>query len=257
MLMKNAKLQNHRIDLVSSEDALNFCLDRIKNGQNTHVVTINPEMIVSTKANRRFSNIINNADLNIADGVGIKIALKMKTIDIQNIRGVDFSRKLLEIASNNNLKVALLGAKEEVILKAVENIKTWFPNINIVYSRNGYFDNVDEVKNDIINSEPNILLVALGSPNQEYFISEILPSLNSCTAVGVGGSFDVYSGLTIEAPEIYRKMGLEWLYRTISDPKRFKRIFPTLPIFLIDSIIESIREKFFIYEWCYWICKKS
>ena len=81
MLMKNAKLQNHRIDLVSSEDALNFCLDRIKNGQNTHVVTINPEMIVSTKANRRFSNIINNADLNIADGVGIKIALKMKTID--------------------------------------------------------------------------------------------------------------------------------------------------------------------------------
>ena len=257
MLMKNAKLQNHRIDLINSEDALNFCLDRIKNGQNTHVVTINPEMIVSTKANRRFSNIINNADLNIADGVGIKIALKMKTIDIQNIRGVDFSRKLLEIASNNNLKVALLGAKEEVILKAVENIKTWYPDINIVYSRNGYFDNVDEVKNDIINSEPNILLVALGSPNQEYFISEILPSLNSCTAVGVGGSFDVYSGLTIEAPEIYRKMGLEWLYRTISDPKRFKRIFPTLPIFLIDSIIESIREKFFIYEWCYWICKKS
>lgn len=248
MLMKNAKLQNHRIDLINSEEALNFCLDRIKNGQNTHVVTINPEMIVNTKANRRFSNIINNADLNIADGVGIKIALKMKTIDIQNIRGVDFSRKLLEIASNNNLKVALLGAKEEVILKAVENIKTWFPNINIVYSRNGYFDNVDEIKNEIINSEPNILLVALGSPNQEYFISEILPSLNSCTAVGVGGSFDVYSGLTIEAPEIYRKMGLEWLYRTISDPKRFKRIFPTLPIFLIDSIIESIREKFFIYE---------
>ena len=252
--MKNAKLQNHRIDLVNFEEAISFCLDRIKNGQNTHVVTVNPEMIVNTKKNRRFSNIINNADLNIADGVGIKIALKMKTIDIQNIRGVDFAKKMLEIASQNNLRVALLGAMEEVISRAIENIKTWYPDINIVYSRNGYFDNSEEIKNDIISANPNILLVALGSPKQEFFISEILPSLNSCTAVGVGGSFDVYSGLTVEAPEIYRKMGLEWLYRTASDPKRFKRIFPTLPIFLINSIIESIREKFFIYEWCNWIC---
>ena len=245
--MKNAYIQKQRIDLVNFDEAIEFCFNRIQNGENTHVVTLNPEMVVNAKKDIRFSNIINNSDLNIPDGIGIKIALKMKTIDIKNIRGVDFSKKLLEVASLKGLRVALLGAKEEVISSAINNIKTWYPDINIVYSQNGYFKDKEKIKKDIINANPNILLVALGSPFQEYFISEILPSLKACVAVGVGGSFDVYSGFTVEAPEIYQKLGLEWLYRTISDPKRFKRIFPTLPIFLINSIIEAIREKFFIY----------
>ena len=171
--MKNAKIQKQRIDLVNFEEALNFCIDRINAHQNTHVITLNPEMVVNSKKNIRFSNIINNADLNIPDGVGIKIALKMKTIDIQNIRGVDFSKKLLEIASQKGFRVALLGAKEEVLNSAIKNIKEWYPEINIVYSHNGYFDNIDAIKKDIIQAQPNILLVALGSPSQEFFISEI------------------------------------------------------------------------------------
>ena len=150
---------------------------------------------------------------------------------------------MLNIASERGYKVALIGAKEEGLQAAIKKLKEEFPSLNIVYSRNGYFDDDTQIKEDIINAQPNILLVALGAPKQEFFIKSILNKLNSCTAIGVGGSFDVYSGLTKEAPKIWQKLGLEWLYRTLSDPKRFKRIFPTLPLFLIKCIMEKTDNK--------------
>ena len=85
--------------------------------------------------------------------------------------------------------------------------------------------------------------MGLGSPKQEEIIVKLKNKLKSCVLIGVGGSFDVFSGLTKEAPVIYRKMGIEWLYRTILQPERFKRIFPTLPLFLIKCIIETTFKK--------------
>ena len=88
-------------------------------------------------------------------------------------------------------------------------------------------------------ARPQILLVGLGSPFQEEFIVKLKQKLDGCVMVGVGGSFDVFSGIVEEAPIIYRKLGLEWLYRTLKQPERFKRIFPLLPMFLIKCIINS------------------
>ena len=242
MSMK-AFVLNCPIDLCNLEEASNKANDAIQNNINFQIITINPEMIMNAQKNEHFFNILSNSDLNIADGVGVKIALKLKKINQNQIRGVDFSRELIKLASQNNYRVAFLGAKEEVIQKAKENFLKKYPNLNFVYTRNGYFDNENEIIEEIKSANPQILLVGLGSPKQEEIITKLKSVLQGCTMVGVGGSFDVFSGIVKESPMIYRKLGLEWLYRTILQPERFKRIFPVLPIFLIKCIIESIQKK--------------
>ena len=238
-----AKILNCKIDLIDEQNALNEAKKALMENRNFHIITINPEMIMNSEKNPDFKELINNSDLNIPDGVGVKIALKIKSINQNQIRGVDFSRKLIELASKDNLRLGFLGAKEEVIQKAKENFLKKYPNLNFVYTRNGYFKNDDEIINEIAEKNPQILLVGLGSPKQEEIIVKLKNKLKSCVLIGVGGSFDVFSGLTKEAPVIYRKMGIEWLYRTILQPERFKRIFPTLPLFLIKCIIETTFKK--------------
>lgn len=151
----------------------------------------------------------------------------------------------MNVASKNGYRVAFFGAKEEVIKKAKENILKTYPELNFVYMRNGYFDfeKRQEVYEELKQVNPQILLVGLGSPKQEMIIKELKEVLDGCTMVGVGGSFDVFSGIVKESPEIFRKLGLEWFYRTIKEPKRLKRIFPTLPIFLIKCIIDNVKKK--------------
>ena len=229
---------NCRVDCVNSLQALEMAHKAIIEKRNFHIITINPEMIMNAQKAPEFLNIINNSDLNIMDGVGVRIALKLQKINQEQIRGVDFSRNLVELASKENLKIGFIGAKEEVIQKTKENFIKKYPNLNVVYLRNGYFKNDDEIIEEIVKSAPQILLVGLGSPKQEEFIVKLKQKLKGCVFVGVGGSFDVFSGLTKESPVIFQKLGLEWLYRTLKEPKRLKRIFPTLPIFLIKCIIK-------------------
>ncbi len=242
-MIKNTTVLNCRVDLVDEKEAIELVQKSIEEKNNLHIITINPEMIMNAQKNLSFLNIVNSSDLNITDGVGVKMALKLQNINQNQIRGVDFSRKLINLASKNSYRIAFLGAKEEIIQKTKENFLKQYPNLNIVYLRNGYFKNDEEIIKEIIDASPQILLVGLGSPKQEEIISKLKNNLTGCTMVGVGGSFDVFSGIVKESPEIYRKLGIEWLYRTIKQPERFKRIFPTLPIFLIKCIINTVKKK--------------
>ena len=226
-----------RIDNLSFEEGINAAMDLVRSDKVSQVITINPEMINYAIKNEEFSKIVQNAEMVIPDGIGVKIALKLNGFGVKRLPGIDFAYRLMQECAKSNLPVAIIGAKEEVIKKAIDNLREKIENLNIVYYRNGYFNNDEEVYNELIEKSPRLILVAMGSPRQEEFINTAKKYLPPCLMVGIGGSLDVWSGMVKRAPAIYQKLGLEWLYRTITQPERFKRIFPTLPLFLIKAII--------------------
>ena len=241
---KIKKLLGYKIDLFNEAEALNYANSLIDSAKSSHIVTINPEIMEYANKHEDFVKILDEAELVIPDGIGIKIGFKIKGIDVQRLTGIGFAHCLLENAQKNNIPVALVGAKPHVIEKAYENLKQEMPELNIVYKHDGYFkDCKQEVIDGIKNSSPKLLLVALGAPMQEEFIYELKSILPSTLMIGIGGSFDVWAGEVQRAPELWQKLGLEWLYRTIKQPERFKRIFPTLPIFVYNVIIEKITKK--------------
>lgn len=241
-MTKRVYLQGFPVDILTYNQALECAKSAIDNGENMQVVTINPEMVELAKKDKDFANVLKHSELVVADGVGIKIALKLKGVNQERIGGVDYSRSLIEMCARNNLRLALLGAKEEVINTVCQKLKCEFENLNIVFSHNGYFNDENAILNEIKKARPQVLLCALGAPKQEFIIYRLKEMLQGCTMVGVGGSFDVFAGCVQRAPIMWQKLGLEWLYRTIKQPERFRRIFPTLPIFLFESIIDSIKK---------------
>ena len=241
--MKREKIQGYCVDLINFQDAVCHLESCIEKKESIHVVTINPEIIEQAQKNSELSEVIKNAEFIVADGMGIKLALKFKGINQERIPGVDLARELINICEKNNYKVAMIGAKEEVIQKAVSNIKDENKNINISYYRNGYFNSEDEeeIIRNITNSTPQLVLVALGAPKQEFFINKCKKTYPNTVYIGVGGSFDVWAKTVERAPEFYRKIGCEWVYRTMKQPERIKRIYKTLPVFVFKAIIEAIK----------------
>ena len=231
MERKLVKLQGFNIDTFTFDEALQYA----EKGQ---VVTINPEMILSAKSNPDFAEIINSAELVIPDGIGVQLGLKILGHNVRRIAGIEFGRKLIDKFASQ--PTAFVGAKPEIIQKAVENLKKEVPNLDAVYVQDGYFKDDDRVLDELTAANPKLVLVALGSPKQEIFISKAKNLLPNALFIGLGGSFDVWSGVVERAPEIWQKLGLEWLYRTVKEPKRFKRIFPTLPLF----VLKVFKEKF-------------
>ncbi|CDE44823.1 glycosyl transferase WecB/TagA/CpsF family [Clostridium sp. CAG:768] len=235
MERKIVKLQGLNIDSFTFDEAIEYA-----NNISGQVVTINPEMISNAVKDTDFAEIINNADLVIPDGIGVEIGLKILGYNVKRIAGIEFSHRMIEECAKNNQSVALIGAKPEIVKKAKENLVKEFPSLYITYIHDGYFNEDDSILAELKIRQPRLVLCALGSPKQEEFILKAKSILPEALFVGVGGSFDVWSGEVKRAPEIYQKLGLEWLYRTIMEPKRFKRIFPTLPLF----VLKVLRERF-------------
>lgn len=225
------------VDLVSFNEALERVKDFLKQKKPAHIVTINPEMIMFAQKNEEFKEILNEANLLVADGVGITLALKILGVSQQRIPGIDFSRKLLEYCAQENLKVALVGSKEGVAERAKENLCDEIEGLDIVFCHNGYFCDDNHILKKLEDCSVDLLLLGLGSPRQEKLIYNYKKLLKSTIMIGVGGSFDVLAGKIKRAPKIFQKLGLEWFYRLITDPSRFNRMFPTLPLFLFKVIL--------------------
>lgn len=229
----SVELLGYSIDDYSFDEAVLKAKELIDSDKVSQVITINPEMFQTADSDSSFANIVREAEMVIPDGIGIKIGLKLTGKNVARIPGIDFAKKLLKEAALSNIPVAIIGSKEEVITKAIENLQNEISGLNIVYYHNGYFDNDEEIYSELRNHSPKLILIAMGSPRQEKFIYEAKKKLNPALMVGIGGSLDVWSGYVKRAPKIYQILGLEWLYRTVTQPSRFKRIFPTLPLFLI------------------------
>lgn len=227
------KIQGFDVDSFTFEQAVDWAYS--KHGQ---IVTINPEMISAAQKNSDFAEIINSAELVVADGIGVEIGLKILGYKVKRIAGIDLGKALVEKFTASGKSVAMIGAKPGVVDSAIDNLSKEYQNLNVVYSHDGYFDNDEDIIESVISANPDLILVALGSPKQEFFIHNLKEKLPNSTLIGLGGSFDVWAGVVERAPIIYQKLGLEWLYRTLKEPKRFKRIFPTLPLFVLKVLKE-------------------
>ena len=243
MTNKRACLFGMPIDITTMQEAKEKLLNANKPMQ---VVTINPEMLTLAHQKKELSELIKNADMVIPDGIGVVIGLKMIGVKTNRIPGIELSYELLKEANNSGLKVALIGATEETIQATKKELLKELPNLNIVYIRNGFFDNCEEeeIINDLGKVQPDILLAGLGFPKQEIFLESFKNISKKAIMVGVGGSFDVWAKKVKRAPQIFQKLNLEWFYRLLCQPSRFKRMFPTIPLFLIKvALNHSINRK--------------
>lgn len=229
------KILGFNVDKFTFEEAVDYAASH--SGQ---IVTINPEMISTAQSNSEFAKIINDAELTVPDGIGVQMGLKVLGHNVSRIAGIELGKALIIKFSKENKSIAMVGAKSEVIELAAKNLQNEISNLNIVYKHDGYFQNQNEIIEKLVLAKPDLILVALGSPKQEFFINSLKNQLPNSVMIGLGGSFDVWAGVVTRAPLIYQKLGLEWLYRTIKEPKRFKRIFPTLPLFMLKVFKERL-----------------
>ncbi len=245
MERKTHKVLGYNVDLLTFNEAVEFVFDKIEKNEGMQIVTINPEMIEAAKKNPAFSNVIADAELVVPDSSGIELALRLKGIKQQRVPGIDLAKEIIKLCNNLNYPIALIGAKEEVIQAAQKNLKSEFEKLNICYARNGYFSNSEEdiIIDNLVKEQPKFVLIALGAPKQELFIKKCREKFPNAIYIGVGGSFDVWSGKVERAPEFFKIIRCEWLYRTFKQPKRFKRIYKTLPMFLFKAIIDGVKEK--------------
>ena len=226
-----------KVNKITMQDAVKKA-ETLFDGKPHMVVTPNPEIILECKKDEELKNIINSADLVLPDGIGVVIASKILGSPVpERVPGFDFVCELLKTKHS----FYFFGGKPGVAEKAMENMKA--QGVDVVGCHDGYFSDDTEIINDIIDKKPDVLVVCLGAPKQEKWISRNLEKLNVPVSIGAGGSLDVLAGEVERAPEIYQKLCIEWLYRTLKDPKKRLPRIMKLPVFAVDVIINGRKYK--------------
>ncbi|MCY9010356.1 WecB/TagA/CpsF family glycosyltransferase [Bacillus inaquosorum] len=189
------------------------------------IVTANPEIGFEAMQNPRYEAVLSSADFILPDGIGVVLVSKMIGKPLQSrIAGYDLFTSLLEKADQKKKRVFFYGAAKHVIAETIERVKRNFPGIEIAGYSDGYVKDQREVADKIAASNPDMVFVALGYPNQEFFIHKYRHLFPQAVAVGLGGSFDVFSGNVKRAPSFFIRFHLEWMYRLITNPSRWRRM---------------------------------
>lgn len=210
-----------------------------------YVVTPNPEFILAARSDSAFRDLLNAADLTIPDGIGVIYAAKLLGTPLaERVPGIEFAACMLETLDKTGGRLFLLGAKDGVAAAAADQITQQYPGLTICGVHHGYFgaDEEEQVAQLVAESRPDLLFVCLGAPRQEKWIAQWGPETGCRLAIGLGGVLDVFAGTVDRAPEGWRKLGLEWLYRLCKEPKRFGRM-ARLPLVLIYALGARITGK--------------
>lgn len=216
-------------------------------GKTFHIVTANAEILYRAYADQSLGALLHQADLITPDGQGaVKASQKLGAPVKERVTGIALTLALLPLAAQLGWRVYLLGAAPETLAKAREVILKDHPGLVLVGARHGYQSQeaLAETIEEIRSGEVDLLLVAMGFPSQDLLIRRIMdqPDKGPKVAMGIGGSFDVISGQLAWAPKWIQKLGLEWAYRLLQNPKRFKRAL-ALPRFVLAVKSQVRREK--------------
>ncbi len=229
-----------------SPDYTAWLIDRLQQGIGTHVVTMNAEIVMQANHDSELASIIHQAGLVTPDGAGIIMALKLHEIEQSRCAGIELGENLLRLASKPefNYPIFFYGGKPEIVKLAANRWQTELPTLNFVGIEDGYIDATAQAKllEKIQTTQPKIILVALGVPRQDVWIRDHFHLCPEAIWVGVGGSFDVWSGVKTRAPAFFRKLNLEWLYRIAQEPSRWRRSL-ALPQFALLAVGERIKGK--------------
>jgi N-acetylglucosaminyldiphosphoundecaprenol N-acetyl-beta-D-mannosaminyltransferase len=227
-------LHGIRVNRVTMGETLEI-LDRfVQAGGPHHVITLDASMCVTARDDAGLKRIIENADLITPDSSGVLWACRKQGQPLaERVSGVEIVERLCERSAERGYKLFFLGAAPGVAESAAQKMREKYPGCQIVGARDGFFKPEDEA--DIVEriraAAPDILCVALGIPKQEHFIDRNLAALGVPVMIGVGGTFDVFSGSVKRAPLWMQKASLEWLYRLYKNPRKLGKVM-TLPRFV-------------------------
>jgi N-acetylglucosaminyldiphosphoundecaprenol N-acetyl-beta-D-mannosaminyltransferase len=207
-----------------------------------HVVTLNATMLGQAARDGDFRRIVNGAALVTADGMGTLLVGRILGVRFpERVAGVDLTDRLCAMCAQGGFRVFLFGAAPGVAQAAAEGLRKRHPGLRVAGSRHGYVpaEDAPQVVAEIRSSASDLLLVALGSPKQEEWLARHLAASGARVGIGVGGSFDVYGGRVNLAPEWIRAIGLEWLYRILREPRRW-RVVAGIPGVILLALKERL-----------------
>jgi len=220
---------------MTMQDTVAYLVSQIDKGNQQHVITANPIMVMAALENKNMMRVMKQANLIVADGAGVIWASQQANEPIvERVAGIELMHELMSLGEKRHWKVYLLGTDNDTIASAADILQLRYPQIRIVGYRDGFFnaEQDEQVIAEINKLSPDLLFVARGAHNQEPWIAQHRQKLNAKLIMGVGGSFDVISGKLKRAPKWMQKAKLEWLFRLIQEPKRLPRMLD-LPKFML------------------------
>ncbi len=226
---KGVMLDGYKIWDVGSESFINFVKTKIIQKQKTIIHYLNAHTYNISVQNENYRTLLKNADILYPDGISISLAVWLKYRRwIERMTGLDFFDAFLSVCEEQGFTLYFLGGSEGIAEKARKNILKHYPKLKITGLHNGFFiaDGKPENKiiSDINNSQPDILLVGMGSPIQEFFVDRHRNEINSYIIWTIGALLDYYAGVEKQAPRWLAKIGFEWAYRLIQNPRgKWKR----------------------------------
>ncbi|MDI6771211.1 MAG: WecB/TagA/CpsF family glycosyltransferase [bacterium] len=226
---------------VGLEAALRWARDRIAARLPGYVVTLNGSLLVQAARDPDLRALVNGAALVTADGIGVLLAARITGVPMSGrLAGIDLATALCAGAAAAGHRVFLLGGAPGVAEAAAAALRRQHPTLQIVGTHHGFFGppEEEEVRSQIRQARPDLLLVALGAPRQERWMQLNSADLGVPVSIGVGGSFDVLAGRVPRAPRWMQRVGLEWLYRTLREPRRWSVVRTIPPLFWM-----AIRER--------------
>lgn len=198
------------------------------------VVTADASGLVTAQTDPEHLEIIREADLVTPDSVGVMWAAKKRGEPLpERVSGVDLVDKICALSADKGYRIYFLGAAPGVAELAAEKLRLKHVGCNIVGARHGYFpaESDEVVAREVAEFKPDFLFVAMGIPRQEKFIKATMGIIGAAVSIGVGGSFDVFSGRAKRAPVLVQKIRMEWAWRLLLNPKKFAKV-KTLPKFV-------------------------
>jgi len=187
------------------------------------LTALNPEKILTARRSEEVNAILQSSDVLYADGIGVVKAIRGKHgLKVNRVPGCELWEKLVEAFTRDGKSIFMVGASKEVNAQAVEKVVSQY-GAQVVGARDGFFDDEDQLIEEIKASGASFVSVALGSPRQERFIFKCKAQGVQAVMMGVGGTYDVYTGNVKRAPKVWCNLGLEWLYRLLNQPSRIGR----------------------------------